>query len=192
MPRDRWTIGLGCLFAVLGVVTLAVWIPNDIESGVIETFRRQTSIGDAMAPTMVAAGILIVSVLMAVTEFLPRAGEAGPATVLDRQSARFLLRLFAILIVGLVLMGYVGPLTVDAINALGFDVGSYRQLRDTVPYKYLGYTVGGFVIIFGLIRLVENRLSGGAALAALVAVAILIFLYDVPFDDLLLPPNGDF
>lgn len=192
MPRDRWTIGLGCLFAVLGVVTLAAWIPNDIESGVIETFRRQTSIGDAMAPTMVAAGILIVSVLMAVAEFLPRAGESGPATVLDRQSARFLLRLFGILIVGLVLMGYVGPLTVDAINALGFDVGSYRQLRDTVPYKYLGYTVGGFVIIFGLIRLVENRFSGRAALAALVAVAILIFLYDVPFDDLLLPPNGDF
>lgn len=192
MPRDRWTIGLGCLFAVLGVVTLAAWIPNDIESGVIETFRRQTSIGDAMAPTMVAAGILIVSVLMAVAEFLPRAGESGPATALDRQSARFLLRLFAILIVGLVLMGYVGLLTVDAINALGFDVGSYRQLRDTVPYKYLGYTVGGFVIISGLIRLVENRFSGGAAVAALMAVAILIFLYDVPFDDLLLPPNGDF
>ncbi len=47
-------------------------------------------------------------------------------------------------------------------------------------------------MVFGLISLVEHRLSWRRAGAALLAVAALIVVYDLPFDDLLLPPNGDY
>jgi hypothetical protein len=63
-------------------------------------------------------------------------------------------------------MVHTGPLTVDAINAVGGEIGSYRQLRDTVPYKYLGYLAGGTVMVGGLIAAVEQRLTRGATAAA--------------------------
>ncbi|MDP7426160.1 MAG: hypothetical protein QF394_12185, partial [Rhodospirillales bacterium] len=59
------------------------------------------------------------------------------------------------------------------------------------PYKYLGYVLGGFFMVFGLIRVVENRFSASAAWASIIAVLVLTILYDVPFENLLLPPNGD-
>ena len=42
-----------------------------------------------------------------------------------------------------------------------------------------------------MIAFVEEQLSWRAMLIALAAVAGIILLYDVPFDDILLPPNGD-
>ena len=45
---------------------------------------------------------------------------------------------------------------------------------------------------FGLIRVVENKVTQSAALVAALVVLALILLYDVPFDNILLPPNGDF
>lgn len=118
----------------------------------------------------------------------PETSELVP----DRQSLVFIVRMATVLVLGLVLMSYTGPLIVEALNATGAEIGTYRQLRDTVPYKYLGYLVGGFVLVFGVIRVVENRFSVSAAWVAIAAVVILVFLYDVPFENLLLPPNGDF
>ena len=66
-----------------------------------------------------------------------------------------------------------------------------RQLRDTVPYKYLGYLAGGIVMVGGIVAVVEQRLARSAAAAAVLAVLVHIVLYDLPFDDVLLPPNGD-
>ena len=96
-----------------------------------------------------------------------------------------------VLVLGLVLMVFTGPVVVESINGLGGEIGTYRQLRDTVPYKYLGFAAGGFVLVFGAIRVVENRFSMAAAGVAIGAVVVLGFIYDVPFDNLLLPPNGD-
>ena len=132
---------------------------------------------------MVAAAVLLV-----VSGFLkPRREEAA----FDRQSALFAVQLAGAIAAGLALMTHTGPLVVDAVNALGGAVGSYRELRDTVPYKYLGYLLGGTVLVAGGIAVVEQRLTRGAVLAAVIATVALIVLYDVPFDDLLLPPNGD-
>ena len=96
------------------------------------------------------------------------------------------------MVLGLVLMVYTGPLVVEAISAFGGEVGTYRQLKAAFPYKYLGYTMGGFVMVLGVIRVVENKITHSAAWVAALAVLALVLLYDVPFDNLLLPPNGDF
>ncbi len=192
MKYDRWTLGLAVAAVVSAALTLGIWIPNDIESGLVETFRRQTTIGDAMAPTMLATGIFIVALAMGLISWLrSRFGYKERQVGLDRLSIEFLFRLAAIIVLGLLLIPYCGPLSVDLINALGGEIGSYRVLRDTVPYKYIGYFLGGFVMIFGIIWLIEQRPTRSAALVSLVAVIVLIVLYDLPFDDLLLPPNGD-
>lgn len=188
MRQDRWTLGLAAFFVVAAIVTLAVWIPNDIETGLIEKFRREILIGDALAPTAIAVGILVSAFALGVTSyFRPDPFKGIP----DLQSFVFLGKMAAAVGVSLVLMVYTGPLVVDVINGMGYDIGSYRQLRDTVPYKYIGYAIGGFVMVFGVIRVVENRFSASAALASVVAVLFFIILYDIPFDNLLLPPNGD-
>ncbi len=192
MKYDRWTLGLAVAAVVSAALTLGIWIPNDIESGLVETFRRQTTIGDAMAPTMLATGIFIVALAMGLISWLrSRFGYKERQVGLDRLSIEFLFRLAAVIVLGLLLIPYCGPLSVDLINALGGEIGSYRVLRDTVPYKYIGYFLGGFVMIFGIIWLIEQRPTRSAALVSLVAVIVLIILYDLPFDDLLLPPNGD-
>lgn len=188
MKQDRWTFGVAAFFVLAAIVTLAVWIPNDIETGIIEKFRREIQIGDALAPTAVVVGILIAALAMAITAyFRPDPYKDTPT----RQSFIFVGRMIVAIVLGLILMVYSGPLVVDAINAMGHDIGTYRQLRDTVPYKYIGYAIGGFVMVFGVIRVVENRFSVTAAAASIAAVIFLIVLYDVPFENLLLPPNGD-
>lgn len=188
MRADPWSLGVAAVVAVFALATLIFWIPADIESSVVETFRRRVIIGDALAPTVVAIAMLAVAGLFAATELLrPRRGSAP----FDRQSAVFIVRLAVAIGAGLALMVYTGPLTVDAINAAGGEIGSYRQLRDTVPYKYLGYLAGGTVMVAGIIAVVEQRLARSAAAAAVLAVLVHIVLYDLPFDDVLLPPNGD-
>ncbi len=188
MRADPWSLGVAAVVAVFALATLLFWIPADIESGVVETFRRRVIIGDALAPTVVALAMLAVAGLFAASELVRPRRESAP---FDRQSALFIVRVAAAIGAGLALMVYTGPLTVDAINALGGEIGSYRQLRDTVPYKYLGYLAGGAVMVGGIVAAVEQRLARSAAVAAVLAVLVHIVLYDLPFDDVLLPPNGD-
>lgn len=190
MKIDRWNLALAVTFAALSLLTLFVWIPADVQSGIVDTFRRRTTIGDAMTPTVTAAAILAVSIVLGISALTGRGSSAGPA--LDFRSADFLTRLVLVVAISLGLMATLGPLTVDVLNQLGADIGSYRQLRDTAPYKYIGFAVGGFTLVFGLIRTVEGRFSIGAALFAAIGVVALVLLYDVPFDDFLLPPNGDY
>jgi len=68
----------------------------------------------------------------------------------------------------------------------------YRVLRATAPWKYLGFALGGTVMTFGLIALSQHRPSWRLAALAFVATLVIALLYDLPFDNLLLPPNGDF
>ena len=193
MQSERWTIGLAVFFALAGALTLFVWIPNDVETAIVETFRRRTTIGDAMAPTLAAAAILACSVIMGIFAILRarkgnRLAEAGP----DRRSYIFLLRLAMVIGLSLGLMVCAGPLAVELINGLFGESETYRQLKATFPYKYLGYLLGGFVMVTGVIQVVENRFSRSAVWVSVIAVLALIILYDVPFNNLLLPPNGDY
>ena len=191
MQKAPWTVGLAIFFSLASLLTLFVWIPLDIETGVIETFRRRVTIGDAMAPTIMAVAILVVSVVMGILAvFQPAENSSDVKEDLDKQSFVFLARLVIVVSIGLVLMVYLGPMVVDLINTLGGEIGSYRNLRATYPYKLIGYVVGGFVLIFGIISVVENRFSMNGALVSIIAVVVITMLYEVPFDNLLLPPNG--
>jgi hypothetical protein len=134
----------------------------------------------------------VVSILMGVMALIRPSPNLMVKEGLDKQSFNFLSRMIIPLGLGLSLMLYAGPLVVDFINTMGGEISTYRQLKDTFPYKFIGYSLGGFVLVFGLVCLIENRSSLSAAWAAIIAVLLLTLLYEVPFDNLLLPPNGDY
>ena len=82
-------------------------------------------------------------------------------------------------------MRWAGPISA---HLFGED---YRSLRDTVPWKYIGYFSGGILMIFGLISMMEGRMRWRTLIISILAVVFLIIVYDLPFENLLLPPNGD-
>jgi hypothetical protein len=193
LQQQKWTFGLAIFFIIASLISLLVWIPNDIETGVIERFRRQITIGDAMAPTMVAWGVLFVSIALLIDAILSsRAPRASENSVMDAQSFVFLFKLTIVIIIALLLMFYGGPLLVDFLNLVNGESNNYRLLKGSPPYKYIGYILGGFVMVFGSIGVVENKFSTNGAWLPIIAVTVLTLLYDVPFDNLLLPPNGDY
>jgi len=193
LQQQKWTFGLAIFFIIASLISLLVWIPNDIETGVIEKFRRQITIGDAMAPTMVAWGVLFVSIALLIDVILSsRAPRASENSVMDAQSFVFLFKLTIVIIIALLLMFYGGPLLVDFLNLVNGESNNYRLLKGSPPYKYIGYILGGFVMVFGSIGVVENKFSTNGAWLSIIAVTVLTLLYDVPFDNLLLPPNGDY
>lgn len=175
-------------FAALAAVALGLWIPADTGTGLTETFRRQTTIGDALAPAAAAACMLAAALALGCSAAL-RPPPGGGA--FDAGAVRFALQAAAVVAAGLVLMVHAGPLAVAAVDALGGETGGYRRLRDTPPYKYIGYLAGGSVMVAGLIAVIEQRVSAAAVAVAAAAAAALAAFYDIPFDDLLLPPNGD-
>ena len=70
-------------------------------------------------------------------------------------------------------------------------VEEYRLLRASAPWKWVGFVLGGTVVVTGLISAIERRLSLRALLIGIAVTVALIVLFDLPFDDLLLPPNGE-
>ena len=180
MPKMTQDRVLGLVALALGLFIALYWAGADSETGLVERVRGRNNIGDALAPT-VAAVLLAVAGLWLVLAPGPRADVTlGPA------SWAFLAALAAVLCGALLLMRWGGPALVEALS--GAD---YRPLRDTFPWKYAGFILGGTTMIAGLIWLVERRWRWSRlALALAVSVALALF-YDLPFEDLLLPPNGD-
>lgn len=175
----------------LAVLALLVWIPFDSETPPIYTFRRQTYIGDAMLPMIAAAGIALCSLIHLLIN-LRRKPAPFAESPFDRLTIAFFMQLAAIIVVALLLMFWAGPAALSLFGLSGEEALTYRQMRSSLPWKYVGFVMGGFVLVFGIISLVEGRFRWKRALVAIVAVAALILIFDVPFDVLLLPPNGDF
>lgn len=186
MPRmtpDRW-IGLVTLLTAL--VILFIWIPLDVDSGLAERVRRRWVLGDALAPT-VAASLLGLAGLMLFFTGGPRPGTGtGTGPRLDLQSVRWILALFTALAVSLALMRWTGPVLAHLLGA-----GEYRLIRTTFPWSYSGFLTGGTLLIFSLTSLAEGQIRLKRLALAFAAALIMALLYDLPFDDLLLPPNGD-
>jgi hypothetical protein len=171
-------LGLGCV--VLGVVLAFIWIPLDSDTGLVERSRGRFVVGDSLAPTLAAAFILIAGMMLVF-------GRSDQDDKPNCDNLRFIGAMVGFGIISLLVMRWAGPMV-----ASFFSGGEeYRILRDTVPWKYTGFVIGGIFLVFSLICFVEERLSWRALLISIGAVVGIILLYDVPFDDVLLPPNGD-
>lgn len=177
LSSDQW---VGLFFIIFSFVLVIVWIPFDTDTGFIEVARRQVTLGDSLAPTVAGAIIFLAGLLL----LFPR-GEKSD--FLNSGLIVWIFLLVLILAFWLGIMRYSGP----TIAFLITDT-DYRTLRDSFPWKYVGFLLGGTGLIFNLICLVEQKLSWRSFIIALAASLAIAFVYDVPFDDLILPPNGDF
>lgn len=171
---------LAVILLAFAAALLLFWLPADTDTGLYEIKRGKFTIGDALAPAFAGTVMAVAGLLLL---FGPRSHDAPK---LDTEHVKFLSAMIAIVLAGMALMRWAGPAA-----AMLFSDDDYRLLRDTVPWKHLGFASGGFVVVAGASSVVEGRFSRNAALAGITAVLLVIALYDLPFDDLLLPPNGD-
>ena len=171
---------LGLFLLAAALVILFLWLPFDTETGLYEIRRRRATIGDALAPAFGASLLALAAVLLLIGT------KTDDAARLTRDQVVFLGAIIGLVAVAMLLMRWTGPMAASLAGA-----EEYRLLRDTVPWKYFGFALGGFILVTGLAALVERRVTRGAVLAGLFAVGLIIAIYDLPFDDLLLPPNGD-
>ena len=182
MPKlnfnSDFKIGIGGFLA--GCLILFVWIPLDVETGLIEKVRSQVSIGDALAPSLAAAALILGGLLLIYQSFRTSGGLD-----LSWKNLKYVVLLLALLGLSMAVMRWAGPFFAFLLGA------DYRSLRDTVPWKYIGYFLGGITMIFSLISMIEGRMRWRTLIISILAVVILIIVYDLPFDNLLLPPNGD-
>ncbi len=175
-PPERW---IGILAILASLIALLIWIPFDTETGYVDIVRRRAVIGDALAPSFAAALLGLAGLALALRPGLPEA-------TLGRHSFIWLCLLLAVLTISLLAMRYAGPFA----SAL-FGTPEYRTLRDTLPWKYIGFLLGGTFLAGGLTCLVERQLSFKRFAVAFLAVLVIALVIDLPFDDLLLPPSGD-
>lgn len=186
----------GWLALLLCGVMLLIWIPLDVETGIIEKVRRQVTLGDAFAPSIAAVIIGLGGLLILLERPQATSGDLTQTAATSERSlrppsmadVRHATVILVLVTISLLLMRYAGPLILHFFE--GSDA-QYRLLRDTAPWKYIGFMAGGLWLIISLIVLNERRLRWQHILIALAAVLVLIAFYDLPFEDLLLPPNGD-
>jgi len=174
--RTHLILGLVCVVLALG--TAFLWIPLDTDTGLIEKVRRRVTIGDARAPT-IAAGFVVVGGL----SLLLFERHAADQPSISRANMGHVLRICLLLLIAFLLMRWAGPMLAGGEE--------YRLLRATPPWKWLGFVLGGTLLVTGLIAVIERRLSLTSLLVGLGITALLIAVFDLPFSDLLLPPNGD-
>ncbi len=175
MTSDRW---LGLFFLALALVIIFIWAPLDTGSGIAEKVRRRWSIGDALGPTVAGVVLLIGAVLAGW-----KPGKDAPR--LSQKNVIWVVGLIALFAVSIAVMRWAGPLAASVTEE------GYRPLRATIPWKYLGYLIGGTLMVGGLTSLVRGQFRASDWVVALLATLFIALIYDLPFDDLLLPPNGD-
>ena len=100
----------------------------------------------------------------------------------------FLAGSIAFLTVVVLVMLLTGPLAVKLFGV----AEEYRLVRASAPWKYLGFLLGGFVLLFSVMVAVEKRIRWRTVVLSIVIPLVIALFYDLPFDDTLLPPNGDY
>lgn len=192
---NPWNIGFGAVMLTAALLTLFLWIPNDIVGGFIvagPTGRPEP--GDAFFPILLTSTLLILSVVQLLGEVFkrPRAEAEPDIGTLTPDNLRFLLIFYAIALAGLAIMYWLGPLSTDLLRAAGIIDATYRQLVDTVPYKYIGYLSGGFLMTFGLIVWAEGKLRWLSLFTVIITLAVSVLIFDILLTNVPLPPNADF
>lgn len=185
MHRNTAELALGLCVVVLALLAIFAWVPNDTATGIIQKIRGRQSIGDAMAPTL-AVLLIGLSGLLITLESRRKSAQEAPHVSLFNLG--FLGVLTGIFLASVLLMRWSGPLLVGLFGPEG---AVYRDLRDTMPWKLSGFVIGGTFLVGGLISLMQRRVSWTAVCVGLLTVGLLIAVFDLPFSDILLPPNGD-
>ena len=190
-----WDIGFGAVLVVFALVSLFVWFPIDIPTGFffVNAIGREEP-GDAFFPIILAVLLAVLSAVQLIVSLLFRGGGRAESDSgrISSDNLKFLAVFLLIVGTGLTFMYWLGPAVVGLLNAIGILDGSYRNYSDTVPYKYLGYIVGGAMMTLGIIRWTEGRFRGIAVLAVLGILIISVLIFDVALKNVLLPPNADF
>lgn len=183
---DKTNLLLGAIIVAFALVLIFVWIPSDTTTGIYSVVRRRVTIGDALAPTVAAVFLLIGGGMVMLFE-----GASKTQPTLDGARIRFVTVIAAILALSFLIMRYSGPLAVAMSNMITEDAQNYRALRGTAPWKYIGFFLGCTFAITGISSMTEGRLTWRNLGIGAFAAVVMIALYDLPFDNILLPPNGD-
>lgn len=186
MSRLNFDMVLGVFISLAGLAAILIWVPLDTGTGLVVRVRGSYTIGDALAPTIALALMTFAGLLLVVESF--GKNSVSPFT---RKNAFYLCILLLLLVSSIMLMRWVGPLTAHLYGMLTGEQIPYRNLRDVAPWKYLGYLSGGTLLVAGLISFIQRRISLLAVAIGFSACLVMIIIYDLPFDTLLLPPNGD-
>ncbi|MGI9523223.1 MAG: hypothetical protein ACR2PG_16425 [Hyphomicrobiaceae bacterium] len=193
---DPWNIGFGLALCVFALVALFIWFPRDIIGSFIETNQvGKVGPGDAFFPVLLASAILGLSAVHLLSTLLRRRTGVDTATSIGKLTTAnvwFLVRFHLVVLFGVLTMFALGPIVVSAINVIHGSDLQYKALVDTVPYKYVGYAVGGSLLALPLIAWAEGglRLRSIIIVCAMIVVSILIF--DVLLNNVQLPPNADY
>lgn len=177
---------LGGFFITFAVLLLFVWIPLDTTSGIIEKVRGRYNIGDSMAPTIAAIFLLLGGLILVISEH-----SVENQKVFGKVEFSFIIPVMIIFITGFLVMRFTGPLLVEVTNLFFTEQREYRLLRATPGWKHVGFFVGGVITVSGVISVVERQFTRRALLTGILVVVLLIAVFDLPFEDLQLPPNGD-
>lgn len=190
--RDPWNVGFGAVASIAAFITLLIWIPNDIKGGFIEINQiGKPEPGDAFFPIILASLMLVLSTGQLVGAVLSSKPQEASGK-LTAHNLKFLFLFYTIVLAGLTVMYWLGPLIVDALRLAGVIDSTYRQLADTAPYKYLGYVAGGFLMTTGLIAWAEGAIRPQAVLTVAIVIGTLILVLDILLYNIQIPPNADF
>lgn len=182
-PNNRADGVIGPLAIGFAAITLSVWIPSDIDTGIIDVWRRSVRIGDAMVPVISAGGVLVCGAVI-----LLRAVLSPTGVPFARIDPRFAILGTGAIGLSLAVMMLAGPALVWVWTG---GTLPYRMFIDTPVIKHVGFVLGGGLLTASLIAMAYHRMDWRHWAIGFSAALILALMYDLPFDSLLLPPNGD-
>ncbi len=183
---SRSNLYIGLFFLIIALLAIFVWIPLDTETGLTEKARRRILIGDALAPTVACVFLLVGGLILVLFE-----RRASDQPVIARSQVLFIGRIMSVIVLGVFVMRFSGPILAELVNLFRAEPIEYRLLRATPGWKHVGYVLGGMIVVAGMISIIERKITRRAVVTALFAVLIMLAVFDLPFEDLLLPPNGD-
>ena len=182
-PRTNLVLSMACI--LFATIIAGFWVQHDSGSGMVLKVRRQVSIGDAMAPTVAALIIGLGGILLFFERNKSDQARLCPANII------FILKFLGLLIFGFSIIRWAGSASVWLAAFWIDDMPGYRELRGNAPWKYIGFFLGGTFLITSMLSFSESRIRPRNIVIAILAIGFLIVLYDVPFNGLQLPPNGD-
>jgi hypothetical protein len=169
-------------------VALALWliiIPAGAPGEMIEVVRRRARIGDAAMPALAALFIAFGGLVLVF--------ERGGTPILRAVPVWPALFAAVIAVASLAFL-HVGDGIVAVARMVWPDLSDFRSLRMTLPWAWVPFIIGGALLIAPLViaseRLPARRGLAAFGFGAAVALAVAAFL-TLPFEDVLIPPQGD-